>query len=134
MTIPRLFDLPIIDLSSIMTVAEGDNIPFTVKRVYWVTSNQKDEIRGEHAHKSCQQLVACIDGELIVMLEDIQGNKYSYNLATPNSMLLIPSQFWSKIEYKKDCIVLILASHEYDEEDYIRNYSEFRSQSLIQKK
>lgn len=130
MTIPRLFNLPTIDFSSVITIAEGENIPFTVKRVYWVTSNHKDEIRGEHAHKSCQQLIICIDGQLIVKLEDINGKKYSYNLAKPNSMLLIPCQFWSKTEYKKGSVVLVLASHEYEEEDYIRDYTHFKAQRL----
>ncbi|MEP2025462.1 MAG: FdtA/QdtA family cupin domain-containing protein [Reichenbachiella sp.] len=130
MTIPRLYNLPTIDINSIMTIAERGDLPFTVKRIYWITSNQKDEIRGEHAHKSCQQLLVCLHGELNIGLEDIDGNKSTFQLRNPNEMILIPSQYWCKIEYKKDAIVLVMASQEYDANDYIRNYDVFKSQEL----
>lgn len=128
MTTPRLFNLPVVEKNFMMTIAEGTNIPFAIKRVYWITSNQGDEIRGEHAHKSCQQLMVCIDGELHITLEDVGGNKKAYSLTHPNDMVLIPPGYWCKIEYKKDAVVLILASHEYDEGDYIRDYQDFKSQ------
>ncbi|SMD36443.1 WxcM-like, C-terminal [Reichenbachiella faecimaris] len=130
MTIPRLYNLPTVDINSIMTIAERDDLPFPVKRVYWITSNHEDEIRGEHAHKSCQQLLVCLHGELNIQLEDNHGNKSSFCLKHPNEMVLIPSQYWCKIAYKKDAIVLVMASHEYDPEDYIRVYDEFKSQEL----
>lgn len=130
MTIPRLYNLPVIDQNALMTIAEGTNIPFSIKRVYWITSNKIDETRGVHAHKSCQQLVACISGELKVSLESISGENQTFHLTQPNDALLIPSQYWCKIEYKKDSVVLVLASHQYDENDYIRDYGAFKSQAV----
>lgn len=130
MAIPRLYNLPSVDMNAILTIAEGSNIPFDIKRVYWITSNLQDEIRGEHAHKSCQQLLVCLHGELNVELEDITGNRYQFQLTSPNEMVLIPEHYWCKIEYKKDAVVLVLASEEYDEHDYIRDYKVFKSQEL----
>lgn len=130
MAIPRLYNLPSVDINAVMTIAEGNNIPFDIKRVYWITSNTIDEIRGEHAHKSCQQLLVCLHGQLNIELEDVLGKKHKFNLQTPNEMVLIPPCYWCKIEYKKDAVVLVLASHEYDESDYIRDYESFMSQEI----
>lgn len=130
MAIPRLYNLPSVDINAILTIAEGNDIPFDIKRVYWITSNEQDEIRGQHAHKSCQQLLVCLQGELNIGLEDINGNKHQFSLSQPNEMVLIPEQHWCKIEYKKDAVVLVLASQPYDENDYIRDYQNFKSQEL----
>lgn len=129
MTIPKLYNLPVTDPITGMSIAEGDNMPFAIKRVYWMTSNEQDQIRGEHAHKSCQQLLVCLSGKLNITLEDLNGKKYTFDLSQPNLMLWVPAQYWSKIEYKKGAVILVLASAEYDEQDYIRDYSVFKAQS-----
>ncbi|UXX80027.1 FdtA/QdtA family cupin domain-containing protein [Reichenbachiella carrageenanivorans] len=129
MTIPKLYNLPTVNQSALMTIAEGDFIPFDIQRVYWITSNIQDQIRGEHAHKSCQQLLSCLSGKLKITMEDIQGKKYHFELSQPNEMVLIPSQYWCKIEYNKDAIVLVMASQGYDAKDYIREYNTFKSQT-----
>ncbi|MEO9967559.1 MAG: FdtA/QdtA family cupin domain-containing protein [Reichenbachiella sp.] len=131
MIVPRLFNLPAIETNALMTVAEGMNIPFAIKRVYWITSNKFDEIRGEHSHKSCQQLLVCISGQLNISLEDCGGTSYSYCLDSSSKMVLIPPNYWCKIEYSKNSVVLVMASHVYDEKDYIRDYEQFKSQTLV---
>lgn len=128
MTIPKLYNLPTVNQSALLTIAEGDFIPFDIQRVYWITSNLQDEIRGEHAHKSCQQLLSCLSGKLKISMEDIEGKKYFFELSQPNEMALIPPQYWCKIEYSKDAIVLVMASQTYDANDYIREYDTFKSQ------
>jgi len=130
MAIPRLFNLPTVDINALMTIAEGNDLPFAVKRIYWITSNQMDEIRGEHAHKSCQQLLVCLHGNINIQLEDIDGVAYSFQLKNPNEMVLIPAKYWCKIEYKKDAVGLVMASHAYDANDYVRDYELFKSQEL----
>jgi len=125
---PKKYSLPQIGSSSLLTIAENVDIPFQIKRAFWITSIKKGEIKGEHAHKKSRQLLICISGELQIVLEDKDGNKYSYLLSKPNEAVYIPAQYWGKIVYKKDSVILALASDEYDEQDYIRDYNIFKSQ------
>ena len=111
-----------------LVVGESEKeIPFPIKRVYWVESaTTENEVRGNHAHRRSVQVVVAMRGELRIELEDAQGEKFSYHLKDSSEGLLIPPMYWRKLYLEKDGSCLCFASKEYSEEDYIREYSVFK--------
>ena len=112
---------------SLFVAEAGKEIPFAIKRVYWVANAQSEgELRGHHAHKESVQVVVPIHGKMRVELESQMGEHYSYELTNPEEGLLVPPLFWRKIFLEKEGSCLCFASKEYNEEDYIRDYSVFK--------
>jgi dTDP-4-dehydrorhamnose 3,5-epimerase-like enzyme len=128
MDTPKIIKLPTKD--SVLTIAENDNLPFTVKRIFWLDSIHAGEIRGEHAHRTSQQLLICLNGSLTIDLEDTSHKIYTFKLSTANEALYMPPMHWGKITYLKPSTVLSVASDAYDETDYIRDYQVFKSVDL----
>lgn len=109
-----------------LTVAEGmDNIPFCIRRAYWVYDVPSGESRGGHAHKQCKELLVAISGSFHVTIDD--GNeKKSFFLNHPYQGLLIDVETWRTLDdFSSGAVCLVLASEPYVEEDYIRDYNEF---------
>ena len=125
MDTPKIIKLTTKD--SVLTIAECDNLPFIVKRIFWLDNIEAEEIRGEHAHRTSQQLLICLNGSLTIDLEDTSHKTYSFKLSSSNEALYMPPMHWGKITYSKPSTVLSVASDEYDETDYIRDYQEFKS-------
>jgi len=123
-----LHQLPCItDVRGALTVGEVErDIPFTVKRYFMVFDVPSVKIRGEHAHRICQQFLICVHGNCCVIADDGQ-HREEFELDRPNMGLYIPPMVWD-VQYKfsEDTILLVLASHHYDSADYIRDYSEFK--------
>lgn len=127
-----VFDCSLIDLGKInfpegnLTVVENNGIfPFDVKRVFYLYDIAGGEDRGAHAHKSCHQFLIAASGSFEVSLDDGKY-KRQISLNRPNIGLHIPPEIWaSEINFSSGAICLVLASHTYAEEDYIRNYDEF---------
>lgn len=102
----------------------GQSIPFEVKRVYWIY-NTKDQPRGFHAHKNLKQLAICVSGSCQFILDDGE-NKKEIKLNHPHQGLIIESMVWLEIHaFSDDCVLLVLASQLFSEDDYIRDYQEF---------
>lgn len=110
---------------NITAVNNGKEIPFEIKRVFYLYDIPGGESRGAHAHKECHQFLVAASGSFEVLLDD--GNtKRQVLLNRPDIGLHIPPGIWaSEINFSSGSICLVLASHEYDELDYIRNYSNF---------
>jgi mannose-6-phosphate isomerase-like protein (cupin superfamily) len=109
-------------------VVENQNeIPFDIKRVFYLYDIPGGESRGAHAHKECHQLLVAASGGYQVEVNDgVQKN--IFNLNRPNQALHIPPGIWaSEINFTSGSICLVLASHVYQEEDYIRDYETFKS-------
>ena len=109
-----------------LTVVENSKtIPFDVKRVYYLYDIPGGESRGAHAHKELKQLVIAASGSFDVVLDD--GNlKRTITLNRPYQGLLIVPGIWRElINFSSGAVCLVLASHKYDEKDYIRDYSNF---------
>ncbi|MGI4885374.1 MAG: sugar 3,4-ketoisomerase [Janthinobacterium lividum] len=110
-----------------LTIAQNSALPFDIKRVYWTYYTPDDVIRGHHAHYDLQQLIFSVSGEIEFILEDLSGNKELFVLNKPNIGLYIPKLYWRTIKFSHNAVLLCLASDEYSEIDYIRDYGHFKS-------
>lgn len=100
-------------------------LPFAIKRIFYLYDIPGGESRGAHAHKECHQFLVAASGSFEVLVDDGQV-KRQIQLNRPNHGLHIPPGIWaSEINFSSGSICLVLASHEYSEEDYIREYEEF---------
>jgi dTDP-4-dehydrorhamnose 3,5-epimerase-like enzyme len=111
----------------ISVVENNKEVPFEVKRIYYLYDVPSGEERGGHAHKDLKQLIIAVSGSFDVIVGDGKTEK-TFSLNRPNKGLYFTSGLWRKINnFSSGAICLVLASHEYDEKDYIRNYNEFLS-------
>lgn len=101
-------------------------IPFEIKRVYYLFDIPDGEIRGGHAHRNLHQIILAVSGSFDITLDD-GTNKSSINLSKPNKALYLPPGLWRDLDnFSAGSICLVLASQEYSEEDYIRDYYQFK--------
>lgn len=100
---------------------------FPVKRIYWIKYQANEITYSEHAHKSLQQIIIAMDGNVDIQLTNTNDEIYNFTLGDSSKGLYIPSMYWKKIEYINPCLLLCLASEEFDENDYIRNYEDFKN-------
>lgn len=111
-----------------ITINEGENLPaFDIKRFYWINYSSDKITYSEHAHKSLHQVIIAVEGKVTISLESQNNELFEFLINHPNEGLYIPPMFWKKIEYINSCVLLCLASEPYDENDYIRNYQEFKN-------
>lgn len=123
----------LIDISTIGTDGKGSlsffesskDIPFEIKRIYYVHNVPEGAQRGGHAHKSLKQLLFCPFGSIEILLDD-GAEKSSVVLDDPSKGLLVSDLIWRDMIWRKaDSVLAVAASAFYDESDYIRNYSDF---------
>ena len=114
------------DERGLLVAAEsGKDIPFDIKRVYYITGVSDNKRRGFHAHKALRQVLFCISGSCKVMLDD-GSEKTDVLLDSPNEGLIIEPKVWHEMfDFSEGAVILVLASGHYDESDYIRNYDNF---------
>lgn len=123
----QLIEIPkICDSRGNLSVIESDTIPFVSKRVYYLYDVPSGGKRGGHAHKEQQELLIAVSGSFDVVLKD--GNfERIITLNKPNVGLLIPMGIWRELEnFSSGSVCLVLASDEFDEADYIRDYQIFK--------
>ena len=134
----RLQDVRIIDIPKIvdpkgrgkLSVVEKDIIPFSIKRVYYLYDVPSDSYRGGHAHKNLIQFMIPLSGSFEVLLDDGM-NKKKIMLNKPNKGLLIPKGIWREMDnFSSGAICMVLASENYKESDYYRDYSEFQKSKI----
>ena len=115
------------DIRGSLTVGEFDrSIPFAVKRYFMVFAVPSKETRGEHAHRTCHQFLICVRGNCAVVADD-GTHRQEFLLDRPDVGVHLPPMVWGiQYKYSADAVLLVYASHYYDNADYIRNYSEFR--------
>lgn len=101
------------------------DLPFIPKRFFIVYNVPNKKIRGEHAHKTCEQFLICIKGKISAMVDDGQQRK-QVELDSPQKGLYIPAMIWgTQYNYSDDAVLLCFASKNYNNSDYIRDYSEY---------
>jgi dTDP-4-dehydrorhamnose 3,5-epimerase-like enzyme len=105
----------------------GREIPFNIKRVYYIFNTKPDERRGCHAHRRLQQLLVAVSGRCSVLVDD-GVTKEEFRLDDPRLGLYMGPGNWRELySFTPDCVLLVLASEHYDEDDYIRDYEAFRA-------
>ena len=109
-----------------LVVAEASkNIPFKINRIYYIFDAKPDIPRGFHAHKELHQVAFCIKGKCR-MIMDNGSEKQEVWMDQANKGLRIPPLVWHEMhDFSEDCVLLVLASEHYDENDYIRDYQDF---------
>lgn len=112
---------------NLSVIENGKSIPFDVKRVYYLYDIPGGESRGGHAHKNLYQLIIAASGSFSVTLDD--GNiKKTFILNRPYQGLLIVPGIWRTLDdFSSGAVCLVLASEEYSEDDYLRDYNEFKN-------
>lgn len=109
----------------LVALEENRDIPFKIKRVYYIYDTGKGVHRGFHAHKSLEQILICIHGSCKILLDN--GNeKKIVPLEKPYEGLYVSNDLWREMyDFSSDAVLMVLASEYYDESDYIRDYDEF---------
>lgn len=132
MKVPSVFNCSILQFPKIINragnitpVSNSVEIPFDVKRIFYLYDIPGGESRGAHAHKVCHQLLIAASGSFEVLLDDGKVQRI-VQLNRPYQGLHIPPMIWaSEINFSSGAICLVLASHFYDSDDYIRDYFVF---------
>jgi UDP-2-acetamido-3-amino-2,3-dideoxy-glucuronate N-acetyltransferase len=121
-------------LKSIHDAVRGDlciadftsELPFLPKRFFCVYNVPNQIIRGEHAHRNCQQFLVCVSGSCTVQIDDGFRRK-DIELRSPKMGLYIPTMVWaSQFNYSADACLVVFASAQFSEQDYIRDYESFK--------
>ena len=113
---------------SLIALEQLKEVPFEIKRIYYIFNTKERVERGFHAHKDLKQMAIAVKGSCTFVLDDGK-NREEIVLDTPDKALFIEGVIWREMkEFSDDCVLLVLASEYYDESDYIRDYKEFLQQ------
>lgn len=122
------YDIPyFVDDRGALNVLEiSKELPFECKRIFYTYTVPQGQVRGEHAHKKCEQFLIALRGSVSVLVDDGAGHRDEIMLDSPSKGLWLPSGRWGEqYGHSPDCILLVLTSMEYDGDDYIRTYEDF---------
>lgn len=121
------------DRGSLIALEKDHNVPFDIKRVYYIFDTVEGVRRGFHAHKELKQLAICVKGSCKFLIDD-GIDKEIFNLSSPNTGLLINGLVWREMfDFSTDCVLMVLADAYYDESDYIRSYQDFTTEIIKQR-
>ena len=127
--LPELINLPKFpDLrGNLSFIEEETHLPFKIRRVYWIYDVPGGEHRGGHAFRETEELIVALSGSFDVVLND--GKKeYRFSLNRSYFGVLVPKMFWRMLEnFSTNSLALIIASTDFNEADYIRNFEEFKN-------
>lgn len=109
----------------LVALEENKDIPFKIKRVYFLFDTKKGVVRGQHAHKSLEQILVCVHGSCKILLDNGTEKKI-VPLENPYEGLYISNITWREMfDFSEDAVLMVLASELYDESDYIRDYNDY---------
>lgn len=127
MSLGKVYQFNVIgdERGSLVSLEQLVNIPFEIKRVYFLYDLDKELPRGFHAHRNLEQVAVCIKGSCTFLLDD-GSSKRNVALDSPSTGLYISNNTWREMHgFSSDCVLMVLASEHYDESDYVRDYSQF---------
>ncbi len=115
-----------VDMRGSLTAGEAASaVPFVPRRFFTVFDVPSKEVRGEHAHRVCEQFLVAVSGSVTVVVDDA-SRRQQFLLDRPQLGLYLPPMVWGiQYKYSADAVLLVLASHPYDADDYIRDYDDF---------
>lgn len=123
----KLYDFPPHgdDRGQLIAIEEMQDIPFDVKRIYYIYDTLPGVRRGFHAHRNLQQILICVSGSCKIHLDN-GFDTAEVLLDRPDRGLYISNDMWREMyDFSEGAVLLVLASQHYDEADYIRNYDAF---------
>ena len=130
---PRIIDLPkILDRRGNLSFIEGagKHIPFVIRRTYWIYDVPGGEMRGGHAYRTNQEFVVALSGSFDVVLHD-GVQEYRYHLNRSYYGLYVPKMMWRSMEnFSTNSLALVLSSTDYSEEDYLRDFDQFKTERV----
>ncbi|WP_040649048.1 FdtA/QdtA family cupin domain-containing protein [Oribacterium sinus] len=113
-----------------LVVVEGNqDIPFEIKRVFYIYGSDAEVVRGQHANRLTEFVLINVAGRSKVRVADGEGNEAIYCLNRPHTGIYLPTMIWKDMyDFSEDSVLLVLASEHYDASEYIRNYEEFEKE------
>lgn len=111
---------------NLLAVEFGTDLPFAPKRFFMVHQVPSEDVRGEHAHRACEQVLTIMNGSVAVLIDD-GASREQISLSDPSIALYMPAMVWgTQFKFSGDAILGVFASEPYDADDYIRTYEEFQ--------
>ena len=113
-----------------LVIVEGmKDVPFEIKRIFYIYGSDTDVVRGQHANKKSQFVLINVAGKSKVKVKDGEGNEAIYCLNRPHTGIYLPTMVWKDMyDFSEDSVLLVLASTHFDNEEYIRNYEDFQKE------
>lgn len=110
-----------------LVIIEGNqDVPFEIKRAFYIFGSDKDVVRGQHANRETQFVLINVAGTSKVRVKDGEGNEAIFCLNRPHTGIYLPTMVWKDMyDFSKDSVLLVLASEHYNPDEYIRDYDEF---------
>lgn len=109
----------------LIALEENRNVPFVIRRVYYIFATQGDVHRGKHAHRHLHQLAVAVRGSVTFLLDDGSGPT-EVVLNDPSQGLMLGRMVWRELyDFSEDCVLMVLADQIYDQSDYITDYTDF---------
>ncbi|CAN5890573.1 N/A [soil metagenome] len=109
----------------IVTTQKADLLPFAVRRVFWTFGTPVGVERGGHANKTMEELLVAVQGTVQVRLHTVQDQHYKFILDSPSQGLYVPPLSWIIVRCDEASVLLSLASTDFEEEDYMRDFADF---------
>jgi dTDP-4-dehydrorhamnose 3,5-epimerase-like enzyme len=109
----------------LIALEENRNVPFVIRRVYYIFATHNDVHRGKHAHRHLHQLAVAVRGSVKFLLDDGSGPA-EVVLNDPSQGLMLGRMVWRELyDFSEDCVLMVLADQPYDQSDYITDYADF---------
>lgn len=119
------------DRGSLVALEDQKNVPFPIRRVYYLFGTVQGVRRGFHAHRELNQMAIVVRGSCRFHLDDGK-EKIDILLDNPAQGLMLPPMLWHEMyDFSEDCVLMVLADNHYDEADYLRSYDDFKNQAAV---
>jgi len=113
---------------SLIAIEQFREVPFEIKRIYYIFDTKSGVSRGFHAHKNLEQVIICVKGSCVIHTDN-GCKRERIQLENPRDGLHIRGMVWREMhDFSHDCVLVVLASQYYEEDDYIRSYEQFISE------
>ena len=124
----KIYDFPQMgdERGELVCVEGGIDIPFDIKRAFYIYASDKNVIRGKHANRESEFVLVNVAGSSKIKILDGEGNEAVYYMNRPHMGIYIPTMVWKEMyDFSSDSVLLVFASTHYNPDEYIRNYDDF---------